>query len=136
MLKLSIAILAVAFFSQNSFALDCHGTEPFWAANLTQEQVKLVDPVVQKETLLPVTRISRAAGYTEEFLSVYSNGSTPVATVRKTDSCNNGMSEETYPQEVILFNGEETLYGCCGEPLQSRQDKTPCGDAETASCHP
>ncbi|MES2768341.1 MAG: hypothetical protein V4596_04280 [Bdellovibrionota bacterium] len=117
MLKFALAAIAVALISQNSFALECHGTEPFWGATLTEDNLSLQTVDIEGVTETKITKVAGAAGMVEEFLQVYSNEDGPVAVVRKTDSCSNGMSDETFPQEIIILSGDTNLYGCCGEPL-------------------
>lgn len=114
-MKALLLILTTTFIASQSFALDCAGTEPFWGATLSSDKIEVTDVVMEESiTVMPVTEISGAHGYTSEFLQVYSNQNGPVAIVTS-NSCNDGMSDFTYPKEVIIFTGTGTLYGCCGE---------------------
>lgn len=106
-----------ANISEDTSALNCHGTEPFWGATLTEENVALEGPGFETPVSLPVTSVTGAAGYLADFLKVYSNQNGPVAIVTS-NKCSDGMSDFTYPREVILFSGSATLYGCCGEGIE------------------
>ncbi len=113
MKSLVFGVLA-SLFSLNALAIDCHGTEPFWAAEVADDKVVLEGPGYEPALTLPVTNVSGAAGYTASFLQVFSNNNGQVAMVTSNE-CNNGMSDHIFPNEVYIFTGSTTLYGCCGE---------------------
>lgn len=114
-MKLLLAVIAVSAFAQNTYALNCSGTEPFWTGTLTENNLKVADTVMDKSVDLKITKVEVAAGYTPEFLTIYSNRKGTVAVVRKTDNCTDGMSDMVYPQEIVVLQGKTKLYGCCGE---------------------
>lgn len=103
-------------FSFNALALNCHGTEPFWSAEITDTQVKLDE--FGDKSVLPITSKTGAAGFMSDFLQVFSSMNGPVAIVTS-NKCNDSMSDFEFPHEVILFTGSTTLYGCCGEGVST-----------------
>lgn len=103
--------ILVSLFSLNALALNCHGTEPFWSADLSTDKI-VFDNFGDVETF-PVSEIDSAFGYTASFLQIYKNNRGPVAIVT-TNKCSDGMSDFEYPNEIILFTGTGTFYGCCG----------------------
>ncbi len=112
-MKKLILLSMAALFSMNTMALSCHGTEPFWGAEISETEV-VVDLIEVQEKVLPVTDIIEAAGFASGFVTTYSNNKVPVA-VTSSNECNNGMSDHIFPKEVIIFLGDSVLYGCCGE---------------------
>ena len=107
--------LACAFFlvSTQAFAINCHGTEPFWGAEITSDQVVYESPDLTEPMTYSITSVGAAAGYVSDFIQIYQNNNGPVAIV-KNQTCSDGMSDFDYPKEVIIFTGTATLYGCCG----------------------
>lgn len=101
-------------FSLNALAIDCHGTEPFWRASVSEDKVILDQAGDIPILTLPINKVSGAAGFTSGFLKVYANNNGPVAVVTS-NKCNNSMSDDIFPNEIILFTGATTLYGCCGQ---------------------
>ncbi len=88
-----LILIAAALISVNSMALSCHGTEPFWSAQINEESVTF-----------------EFAGEEAEVLSSDSVSLNDV-------ECNNGMSDFMYPFEVVIKVGHGSVYGCCGEKL-------------------
>lgn len=113
-MKILLSILACLSVSSQAFAISCHGTEPFWGAEITDKEVVLDYPGDEKVPELLVDEVGAAAGYVSDYIKVYKNQGNPVAVVLG-NKCSDGMSDFTYPQEVMIFNGSTTLYGCCGE---------------------
>ena len=109
-----IIVTASFLFSLNAAAIDCHGTEPFWGAEISDQKVVLEGPGYEPSLTLPVNSVSGAAGFTADFLKVYSNDNGQVAVVTS-NKCSDSMSDFIFPNEVIIFTGSTTLYGCCGE---------------------
>lgn len=114
MFKSILTLTTLALFNAQALALDCRGTEPFWAATLTNSALTLEFPG-EKVAPLPITSTKGASGMSEDFLKVYKDERGPVA-VLQSQECSDGMSDHIFPQEVILFTGSQTLYGCCGQP--------------------
>lgn len=89
----------------------CFGTEPFWNATLSDQEVEVNmmggDSYTQK-----IAGVSGALGFQASFMQVYSNLRGPVAVVKQAE-CNDGMSDRTYSHEVTIFTDLDTLYGCC-----------------------
>ncbi len=111
LISLAFAVSAL-FLCQNSFALDCHGTEPFFKAQVSSSLFTLENDGVKDSQ--PITKVSTAVGTQESFLQVFSNDAGPVAVVKSAE-CNNGMSDEIFPKEVIIFSKGNVFYGCCGK---------------------
>ena len=115
-MKLFSILASIFLLSGNALAVSCHGTEPFWGAEVTKDKIVLnmVGFEADAPKTLAVSSVSGAAGYTASFLKVYSNQGKKVA-VMTSNKCDNGMSDHIFPNQIIIFNGAETLYGCCGE---------------------
>ena len=90
--------------------LTCHGAEPFWGATLSDTSIEL--DLTGEISSHPIEKVSPAAGFAPSFVSVYSDARGPVA-VTITRKCDNGMSEEIFAKEIVIFTGLTTLYGCC-----------------------
>ncbi|MCO5144448.1 MAG: hypothetical protein M9962_15320 [Oligoflexia bacterium] len=107
-------LLVSIFMSANAMAANfsCHGTEPFWGAKVSSETIELNGPDYENPAKIVVTSVSGASGMVDSFLRVYSNKNGPIAIITS-NKCDNGMSDETFPHEIILFTDSETLYGCC-----------------------
>lgn len=109
-----LMIILVLIMSNPSFAeeIRCHGTEPFWGATIKKE--KLVFRGIPNTKVTPITGVSGASGYNASFLQLFSNESGPVAVVIAR-TCSDSMSDFDFPQQVVIFDGENTYYGCCGK---------------------
>ena len=108
-------VVLLIFQSGHAFALSCHGTEPFWKADILKNTIKLTRLGGRVESF-SIVKSEGAVGMKEEFLkSYFSSGARPVATVIRRE-CNDAMADYTYPQEIIIYTGRDTLYGCCGDP--------------------
>ena len=108
-----LLLIIIFSFNSASAALSCFGTEPFWSAKVSDEAVilKLWD---DKQTLI-VSDVSAPAGMPNieiGHIRILSDKRGPLA-VLTANSCSDGMSDEDYPKEIILFSGSTTLYGCC-----------------------
>ncbi len=99
-------------FSSSAFALNCHGTEPFWGATVSSTEITLEDPVLENKKVSVVQKVEAASGFTAEYMSIYSDNRGPLAIVM-TRECNNGMSDDIFPKEIILFTDSGVLSGCC-----------------------
>lgn len=109
----AFVVVTSPFLSPDAYALNCFGTEPFWSANVQGDSINL-DFISVKSTFA-ISRVSSPAGMPNSagsFVKVYSDNRGPVAAVIS-QPCNDGMSDKTYPKEIVLFTGEMTLYGCC-----------------------
>ncbi len=113
-MKSFLLFFFVACFSTAAFAVNCAGTEPFWGAQILTDKIVLEGPGYEVPMALPVTSVSGASGLTADFLKVYSNDNGQVAVITS-NKCTDGMSDYEFPNEIIIFTGTETLYGCCGE---------------------
>lgn len=112
MKKILVTLVAIALYSGQSFALECHGTEPFWDATVVSHKVEVSGPNFHER--LPVDGLSTASGMTSDFLKVYTKNNIPVAIVTS-NTCDDGMSDFEYPNAVIIFTSSSVLYGCCGK---------------------
>ena len=113
-MKTSFVFLFVALFSGQAMALSCHGTEPFWGAEISPEKVIFIDPILESEKTIDLVSKEAPAGFSDSFMQIYTNANGPVAVVTS-NKCSDGMSDFVYPNELILFTDNGTLYGCCGE---------------------
>ena len=82
-------------------ALDCHGTEPFWNAKVSDKSIELKE-LGTVTFLFSITKTNPAQGYKESFIKNYSNDNGPIATVTSR-ACDNGMSEEIFPKEFSFI---------------------------------
>ncbi len=114
-------LVAFPLLSQPALALNCFGTEPFWRAEISTQKLVLQKMSEEVAISIPLTSRSGVAGYTQDFVQVHSNMNGPVAVVTSTP-CNDGMSDYTYPQQIILFTGADNLYGCCGRGVPDTQE--------------
>ena len=113
-MKLVACLVLGIFCSTNAFAMSCAGTEPFWGAEISSDKIVLEGPGYETPLALPVTSVSGAWGFTADFLKVYSNDNGQVA-VMTSNKCSDSMSDFEFPNEIIIFTGTGTLYGCCGK---------------------
>lgn len=116
MQKLLLGVAAL-ILSDYSFALNCHGTEPFWSAQLSADKVTV--SLGLGKSITEIASVSSPLGMPDSensFVRVYSSSNGPVATTIA-QQCNNGMSDDMYPYEIIIFTPNGSLYGCCGEAL-------------------
>ena len=116
--------LAIAFMSSVAQASDapelfCHGTEPFWNATVNSAEIKVNGSGFEPGISFAVSRTEDAVGYQTGFLTTYfsekdleTGASTPLA-VLTTNKCNDGMQDEIFPHEIILFAANRVYYGCC-----------------------
>lgn len=110
--------LLLLSLNSKSYAMDCHGTEPFWGAKVTTQKI-LVDSYDEK-TEFQVASVSAPMGMLNEdegLVRIYSDERGPLATVISHE-CNDGMSDNIYPKEILIFTSEGTRYGCCGIPIR------------------
>lgn len=110
-MKSVFLFLSGMLMSASAFALECHGTEPFWGAWVTDEKVEF-SFTDEKVSVFPVTKVEAAMGMSVDYMSIYSDARGPLAVVT-TRECNNGMSDEIFPKEVLIFTGRGVLSGCC-----------------------
>lgn len=114
-----ITLVATFLLSANALALDCHGTEPFWNATISDQEVYLSGSGYEPGITYAVSEVNGPEGMQESFAQVYYGELgryQPLAVVTST-KCSDGMSDFEFPQEIFLFTGTETLYGCCGEGI-------------------
>jgi uncharacterized membrane protein len=112
-MKFLMVLVLTSFISTSALAIGCHGTEPFWSAEVSSDKIVLTF-VGESQSTFPVVSTQGAWGYTADFLKVYTNDNGPVA-VMTSNKCSDSMSDFEYPNEIIIFTGGGTLYGCCGE---------------------
>jgi len=112
-MKSILLVLIVSLFSVNALALNCHGTEPFWSAEVSDEKVDFLD-FDDKVQSTRITEVKAASGFTSSFMQIYVNARGPVAVVTS-NTCSDSMSDFAFPKEIILFTDMGVRYGCCGE---------------------
>lgn len=110
-------ILLVTFitFSVNTFAMRCFGTEPFWSAEVSGSTVKFEYLGDDKKLNMNITEVSSPLGMPNtdaSYVRVYKDGKKLVAVVTA-NKCDDGMSENDYAKEIVLFYKESALFGCC-----------------------
>ncbi len=113
-MKSMFSFFVFALLTSNAQALNCSGTEPFWGATVSDDKIVLEGPGYETPYSIAVTGVTSAIGISADFLKVYSNDNGQVAVVTG-NKCTDGMSDFEFPNEIILFTGSGTLYGCCGE---------------------
>lgn len=114
MKKILLGSMLLAF-SAHSFAIGCHGTEPFWTVEISEEKMNLATVTTEDSTI--VTNVTAPAGMpntNDGYVRIFSNSRGPVATLIS-NKCNDGMSPFIYPKSIIIFTPTGSLYGCCGE---------------------
>ena len=85
------------------------GNEPFWAVDITPQQLKYYGPDRPEQTASnpgPVVQ-----GTTAVFTAMTSQNNALVVTLIDTD-CSDGMSDRVYPLTAKVEIGGETLNGC------------------------
>lgn len=107
--------ISVILFSPKAFSLECVGIDPGWNATLSGKSAVIENP--DKTTVIKVTDVSGALGYSSEYLRIYSGASGAIAIANRTDRCTDGLNKRIYPFEVI-FVGKQKLYGCCDDSLE------------------
>lgn len=104
----------------------CSGTEPFWSIELGREKATFKNPFAAKPELrdYEIVKRRRARGGSHiHVVSMQSRAGNPVhplAVLTRNDTCSDGMSDFTFPYEVILSIDAETdadadgvWHGCC-----------------------
>lgn len=111
---IALIVLFAGISQAQAETLNCHGNEPFWGATISSDKLilEMADGKGPRETV--VTGVDGAAGYSENFVQVFKNLNGPVATVI-TSTCDDSMGDFDYPQQIVIYNGDLVLYGCCGE---------------------
>ena len=116
---MKLLVTAISFlFSANALAMNCRGTEPGWIAKISDGEIVLEGQGYPAPKTLSVNSVSSAEGSSVDLLAIYSNNNGPVAAM-KTIECNDGMSDDNFPKEIIIFTGTAVLHGCCGDALSS-----------------
>lgn len=116
-MKLILTLLLILSF--NSFAYECHGTEPFWSAKVNNKEISLKHRM--KDTKLVISKKTSPAGMPDKDLSsvriLWRSEKSPLAVIVTNNICSNGMNDYLYPKNIVLFLVNETLKGCCGKPV-------------------
>jgi uncharacterized membrane protein len=116
----NIVYLLMALASINSFAADmnltCVGTEPFWQIDISSnKEMRFMIPGLAGENFT-ITQTSSAAGTSGDFAFQLS-GKNAQSDLLKLNiikgECNDGMSDRTYPFNVLVEHQNRILYGCC-----------------------
>jgi uncharacterized membrane protein len=105
-------------------ALSCGGTEPFWSLRLGSDEAVFETPGVEAPEREEYRVLATAAGRNRARQWAYYLGpgspATRIALVTRTEACSDGMSDFTYPYELVLVDvdpGDGPLQGCCSLPL-------------------
>ncbi len=114
-LTLMLCLASFSVFAKTT--LDCGGTEPFWGIKVDQNGfVKYSSPDMENPKFFSKSTKISAAGTGANFAYQL------IATNMKNESiklnittaeCNDGMSDEIYPQTVLVEDNGAILYGCC-----------------------
>lgn len=114
-LNLFIYILMPVCHAGNN-ELDCFGTEPFWDMSVVNQTVKF--KINDERTIsLKVAKPETAAGTSIDYLKVYksySNQKNAILLIQK-QVCSDGMSDRSYPYQVIFLHGDDAYIGCCSK---------------------
>ena len=113
-MKAILLTLVVGLFSTQALAFNCHGTEPFWGAEVTDSMVTLEAVDKPEKQTYQIKNVEAAIGTPN--VTAYSDSRGPVAVVKQA-SCSDGMSDDEFGQEVMIFTTDGVLYGCCGAAL-------------------
>ncbi len=115
LLTLLITLSSLSVFANTT--LDCGGTEPFWGIKVDKNGfVKYSSPDFDNAKFFSKSTKISAAGTGANFAYQL------IATNMKNESiklnvttaeCNDGMSDETYPQTVLVEDNGTILFGCC-----------------------
>lgn len=121
-MAISMLVFAASSFAaeKNSYKLNCKGTEPFWSVSIEQQAITYKPQLDQKgigyydakksesEGVSPgyafQIEASREKGKKKVSLSIIAAGE---------NSCNDGMSDETYKYHVLANIDGRVVYGCC-----------------------
>jgi uncharacterized membrane protein len=89
-----------------------HGTEPFWSIEIANGQASFAGPDNPRFSE-PIGPRQLRNGQTSTY-----TGQRIILVVVAGAECNNGMSEETWPDTTIaIVDGQIYANGCGGEPL-------------------
>ena len=104
----------------------CSGTEPFWSIELKEKEATFKNPFAAREEVRNyeiVKRRGARGGSHVHVVSMQSRAGKPVhpmAVLTRNDTCSDGMSDFTYPYEVILSvdaeddaDADGVWHGCC-----------------------
>ncbi|HVJ65026.1 MAG TPA: hypothetical protein VM901_07215 [Bdellovibrionota bacterium] len=93
-------------------AMHCTGTEPFWSAHVTDNQIMWRDPVTDQAVRLKIDEVTPAVGFVEDYIRVYKAAGAPQMVIQKI-SCSDNMSDTEYEYQTLLFKDGNTYQGCC-----------------------
>lgn len=113
---MKILLLVASFvFSSQILASNktCFGTEPFWNMKVSESHVSFNDFSSEADEVSEIISKDSAAGTGLDFVTVIKTEEKVITTIQ--NSCNDGMSDEIYPFEVVVTDNESglVLYGCC-----------------------
>ena len=104
----------------------CSGTEPFWSIELRGTKATFKNPFAAREEIrgydIVKRRRARGGPHIHEVSMQGRSGKPvrPIAMLTRNDTCSDGMSDFTYPYEVILSIDDENdadangvWHGCC-----------------------
>ena len=105
-------------------ALSCAGTEPFWSLRIGPGEAVFDAPLADVSSKWTDRVLSATGGQNRPRQWAYHLGpedhARRVAIVTRTNACSDGMSDWTYPFDLILVDvdaGSAPLQGCCNLPL-------------------
>ncbi len=97
-----------------SEALSCGGTEPFWDAEIKQNEISFA-MMGQASKIEDINWTGPAQGRPEDFIKGITAG--PYTLVVRKQICSDGMSDQEYPWAVVVMNriegGVQMVEGCC-----------------------
>ena len=99
---------SAAIFARNFRAI---GTDPYWAAHVTDGRLRYVTPEDQEGVTVDVTQISPADKLDVIELSG-TIGDIPFTLSGRIEPCSDGLSDREYPYGVTLQMDDETMTGC------------------------
>ena len=94
----------------NASSYQCFGTEPFWSLESYQSSFTF-ELMGERKQQYHYDQAVAPQGMQKDFISIFIKKDTPLAIIQQS-TCNDGMSDNTYTHQVILFL-DQNYYGCC-----------------------
>ncbi len=117
-LMLFIMSLSAYASPKNERHMSCAGTEPFWGVLIQGNVISYDDPNLETPIKYWDARIEGAIGAPAHAFQIKASrlhGKEKIELYITHTDCNDGMSDEIYPYQVILNQNDIIEYGCCGD---------------------
>jgi uncharacterized membrane protein len=118
LLAATAATTAQAGNADATTARQCHGTEPFWSLTLDGKTIKFENLGTESSLSINQPNPKSAHGRSAEYLAMYQGRTLETPTrflnvIVRSESCSDGMSDDTYPYSVLVLSGNDLFDGCC-----------------------